>query len=148
AFQGFVPIELVAAKRPIGRETDFEELDVLPGGVLKHFFGDALHDCRRGDALARDAEGLQNRLQIAELLIDFNVRVESGNVVSGQFQGVFAGNVNDRGRADGPFEMTMELGFGEVAVFWVKAFHGADSSWEISSFKAESERLMSPRNTT
>jgi hypothetical protein len=36
---------------------------------------------------------------------------------------MFAGNINHGRRADGPFEMAVDLGFGETVVLCVETFH-------------------------
>src|SRR5262245_26305554 len=44
SFQGIVPVERVTAEGPVRREADFQELDILPRYVLKHFPRDPLDD--------------------------------------------------------------------------------------------------------
>src|ERR1017187_4264788 len=51
-------------------------LEVLLSGILEQLIGDALHHCRGGEALLRNAEGFQHRSQVLELVKHCNTRVE------------------------------------------------------------------------
>ena len=76
-----------------------------------------------------DGKRFQNGGQAFELVVDFNVRVESGRVVGGQLQIMLPGDVDNRFSANGAFEMAMEFGFGNGVVFWVEAFH--EVRWDV-----------------
>ncbi len=110
-------------KRPIGRETDFEELDVLFCRVLEQLPGDAFDNLRRGDAVLKDGEGCQHGFEVLQLVIDFDVLVQFVDIIRRQLQFVFFRNVNDRLRADRAFEVTVDFGLGDVVVFGVEVFH-------------------------
>ena len=108
AIQGLVPIQVVTAEGPIGREAYFEQFDVLFSGILEEFPGDPFEGPRGGDALLGDAEGLQHDIQTLPLIVDLDVRVQPFDIVGWQLQAVLSGDVDDRGCADGPFEMDVE----------------------------------------
>ena len=132
----------MAAERPVGREADFEQFDVLLSDILEQLTGNALHHRRGRDALPRDAKGFQNGPQVLELVIDLYPRVESGHIIGGQFQAVFAGNVDNRRCAHCPFEVTVNLGFGETVVLRVKTFHACTGPPMKDGARSKSNRKV------
>src|SRR5213593_1204337 len=42
-FQCFVPVQLMTAESPIGRKSNLQEFNILPGCILEQFPRDALH---------------------------------------------------------------------------------------------------------
>ena len=121
--QGFVPIHAVPGKGPIRREPHFEQLDVLRRRILEQFPGNALHYRRRSDALLRYTERFQHGGQVLELRKDLHMGVQGGHLIRRELQSVLPCDVNNRRRANGPFEVAMQLDFWQPVVFGVKAFH-------------------------